>query len=106
MRETYELKVYDLSALAVEQKHFKEALHLLFNAGVGFSLVGTTGTHAVLNMLKDVRTKVGETFFTAEVENTAISPPEAVYRLDQATWEGSIRALAAQIPSDDIEDRN
>jgi tetratricopeptide (TPR) repeat protein len=98
--------VYDLAALAVEQGHPNEALQLLFNAGVGFSVVDPSSTQIVLKMLRDVRTRVGEAVFTVEIENAAASPPEPAYRIDQAIWEGAIWSLAVHALSDVAEGRD
>jgi len=98
--------VYALGALEAEQRHFHEALQLLFNAEVGFTLVSPSGTQFVLEMLRDVRTQVGEAFFMIEVENIATSPSEPAYRLDQPTWKVAIESLAVQVLSDDFEGRN
>ncbi len=95
--------VYDLAVLAVEQGHLKEALQLLYNAGVGFSLVVPSGTPTILKMLTELRTRVGEEFFIAEAGNIATSPSELTYRLDQVTWEGKIRSLTVQALSNNTD---
>ena len=86
----------ELGLLMQQRGQLEQALHALLSAEVGLALVNSPDTSSVDEILRQVRTQMGESTFISIAERVAREPSEPAYGLTQTAWATAILRSSIQ----------